>query len=600
MRIFRLLFLLICISFLQKDIKAQLLTSKELIEAWDVDDTSQTTKAEITFNDLYRNGKLPIFNTRVKEIKIYLNDHYSTRLEVRFLMYQVLQRLQVNHEASLQTDSLRLIKALNLANILGDKQLLSEVYSIFNLNGSKNFESQLFTTLKAIDLQREIGFEHFPIEYQRFLTASGLFWDIHDYRKCIDYGKENLNNFNLPVDDFYAYICQIDLLGNSYFHLGMGDSTIFYYQKIKELLSDLKINGKKYQFFTYLDTSATGLATIWNGIADGGIGQGYFLLKKYDEALPLLQKNIASSILAKQFSDAAQSQNVYAKINFIRKQYDSSLYRAKLAYQWASTNNDIHQYPQIINALQIITDNYKILGNYDSAYLYNDKYHIYNDTFQTYLNKSELSIVNAHLAFDSMQQELSNTKNQVLWENTLKWLLIGAILLVSIIFLLIYNRFRFQQNIKAERLENEKRLADLEIENSKQQIADAQLQLETFAKNISEKNALIEALQERYGPEEADSALKNMTILTEEDWQTFKHTFEKVYPRYWDRLIVRFPALTTGEQRFMALAKLGFNNKEMAAATGVSTHGIRVTLYRLRKKYNLPETEDLRAIAQSI
>ncbi|MGH2644361.1 MAG: helix-turn-helix transcriptional regulator, partial [Chitinophagaceae bacterium] len=124
-----------------------------------------------------------------------------------------------------------------------------------------------------------------------------------------------------------------------------------------------------------------------------------------------------------------------------------------------------------------------------------------------------------------------------------------------------------------------------------------------FSKNIAEKVKLIETLQAKIDGQADDTMVRdlhNFTILTDDDWRNFKESFEKVYPGYWIRLELKFPNLTLSEKRFMALSRLGMDNKEMAAASGVSPQTIRVLTYRMRKKLFIAETSDLKEIANSI
>ena len=58
------------------------------------------------------------------------------------------------------------------------------------------------------------------------------------------------------------------------------------------------------------------------------------------------------------------------------------------------------------------------------------------------------------------------------------------------------------------------------------------------------------------------------------------------------------PQITPAEQRIILLAKLGFNNKEMANVTGVSSETIRSVISRMRKKFGLKI--DIHTIANEV
>jgi DNA-binding CsgD family transcriptional regulator len=73
-----------------------------------------------------------------------------------------------------------------------------------------------------------------------------------------------------------------------------------------------------------------------------------------------------------------------------------------------------------------------------------------------------------------------------------------------------------------------------------------------------------------------------------------------VHGGYLYRLRQKIAGLTPSETRFMALAKLNLNNKEMAASLGVGPNAIRNTWFRLRKKLNLPEEYSLKEFVKTI
>ncbi|ANI89346.1 hypothetical protein A9P82_08595 [Arachidicoccus ginsenosidimutans] len=595
MRIFAAILFLITICISPFSLKAQHLPTDALIEAWNASDTSQTTKAEATYADLKAYAKPSAFRQRTLELDNYLQNHYSPRLAVRIIIYKILGKRELNIPDTSAVSSIK--KAVSAASSIGDKQLLSEIYTLYAaILSERETAASLFYIMKAIDVQQQIGVEHFPLIYLRYLSVSAVLYQTTNYTQSIHYGLQTLALMHTPHTDISNYCLQLDALGASYKALKKADSTIYYYQELQNILADYIHNPKDYVYHSALPDSV--FVKIWKGVAKGGIAQGLFLQGKYDEAIPLLSQNIQSSIATKQFSDAALAQNTLAKINLIHEQFDSALYQSKLAYQWASQSGDLQN---TITALQNISDTYKMLGKYDSAYVYNDRYHTYSDTLQAKINNSKLATINARIEYEDMQISLQHAQNAEVAQVRLRNYILAAVALLAIFAGLLYNRYRLQQNLHYERLQKEKQAAEWEAAQTKQQIANAQQQLDAFTRNISEKNILIETLQSRLNNDtNANKALNDITILTEEDWIRFKDSFEKIYPGYWLRLNQKMPELTTGEQRFMALAKLGMNNKEMAAATGVSPQSIRVTIFRLRKKINISETDNIRSIAQNI
>ncbi|HEY6082765.1 MAG TPA: LuxR C-terminal-related transcriptional regulator, partial [Chitinophagaceae bacterium] len=376
------------------------------------------------------------------------------------------------------------------------------------------------------------------------------------------------------------YILQSDAIGASYLRLGITDSAMIYYQKISGVLAAYPSLDENYK-------------KIWTGIVAGETGQALFLQKKYAEASPLLAENVRSSYALGQFSDAAHAQNTLARIGFIEKKYASALTGWRNAWQWSLKSGDLES---AVSAVSGIMEVYRSTGRYDSAFRYNDLFHTYRDSLIEKINNGRLATVTARIDDDNMQASLLTAQKVISGQRRTRNIILAGILIATVLALTFYSRYNQKQNYHRELLERRNQLTAMEIAHAREQIAD-------FTRNISTKNRLIENMQAKLDQEitaEAATTLRHFTILTDEDWQNFKDAFGKLHPGFWNTLDEKFPDLTLAEKRFMALSRLGLNNKEMASSMGVSPQTIRVLTYRLRKKMDIPETAGLRALAQNI
>jgi DNA-binding CsgD family transcriptional regulator len=115
------------------------------------------------------------------------------------------------------------------------------------------------------------------------------------------------------------------------------------------------------------------------------------------------------------------------------------------------------------------------------------------------------------------------------------------------------------------------------------------LQLSDPSPHFTARNELIQKHEEQNGSRQAMHELVQTVILTGKNWGRFRELFEQVHPGYLQRLVDTIPDISPSEIKLMALAKLNFSNKEMAAALGVAQQSIRVTWFRLRKKADFNE-----------
>ena len=90
-------------------------------------------------------------------------------------------------------------------------------------------------------------------------------------------------------------------------------------------------------------------------------------------------------------------------------------------------------------------------------------------------------------------------------------------------------------------------------------------QLKLYSKILVEKSELIHQLSDEIDALKEQSAedeqvknfnrVLNSTILTDDDWEKFKKTFEEVYPNFFATIRFRFPEITASELRLSALSK---------------------------------------------
>jgi hypothetical protein len=135
------------------------------------------------------------------------------------------------------------------------------------------------------------------------------------------------------------------------------------------------------------------------------------------------------------------------------------------------------------------------------------------------------------------------------------------------------------------------------LESKKQQLDIYSQTLIEKSDLISRLSAEIESLKTNHSSDHEQvknfSKVLNATILTDEDWERFKKTFEEVYPNFFASLRYRFPDITASELRLAGLIKLNLSLKEAANTLGISSESVKKSRYRLKKKIALQEEDSL-------
>ncbi|HTN37276.1 MAG TPA: hypothetical protein VL053_09390 [Arachidicoccus sp.] len=566
----RILLLLLLTCICCKSGYTQKLSTESLIEAWKTQGKDQTRRAEITYDDLLHNLDAQAFLKKIDSLKDYIDHHDNQRLWVRLIIYEVYgHRRLVTPFKQIYVTNLK--KAITIAGLLKDDQLLSELYTYYADNYvNHDVESRLFYILKAMDLQRKIGFQYFPHVYLRFVSISKAMYRTMDYRQSIQYGLECLALLKSPANDPINFILQLDLIGASCKNLGMADSTDFYYRRINRILDQ----GHA------LDSS---FKQIWRGVAAGGIAQAKFLKGDYAQAYQLLAVNIQSSRKYEQWSDAAMAGNAMAKINYYHKNYDSALHYWNEAYKWSEQSNDLIN---IIPAAEGIASVYKQLGDFDSAFFYVERFHLFRDSLQMEMNACKLSTLKAQVEFDDMQASLAAAEHIIDRQHQIRNIILGCVALLGIIAIFLYNRYRLKQDIRQQILERKNKIAAMEVARAKEQIA-------SFASNLKEKEQLIRELKQKMQQDTATDdymaeRLKNYSLVTDEAWAKFKGEFITAYPNFFPRLYKVLHKMTPAEERLTALIYLRLSNQLIAGTLGISKESVSRGKRRLNQRMMLP------------
>lgn len=136
-------------------------------------------------------------------------------------------------------------------------------------------------------------------------------------------------------------------------------------------------------------------------------------------------------------------------------------------------------------------------------------------------------------------------------------------------------------------------------------------QLDMYTQKITEKSEIIhkisaelDAMKSR-SPDNSEHVRKfnqilQSNILTEDDWERFKSTFNDVYPGFFAALRFRFPDITSAESRLAALIKMNVSVKEASTMLGISAESVKKSRYRLRKKLALGDGESLESFIQRL
>ncbi len=168
------------------------------------------------------------------------------------------------------------------------------------------------------------------------------------------------------------------------------------------------------------------------------------------------------------------------------------------------------------------------------------------------------------------------------------------------------------RQLEKDKLDAELKTRELEETHLKQQIEVKTKELSTQALHVIQKNQLLESLhnhlEEMIKDDKRDQKrqLKQLSLQINQNfnnetyWADFRNTFEQVHQSFFDQLKLVAPDLSAAELRLVSLLKMNMGSADISTMLGISQDSLRVSRYRLRKKLNLEQGENLYAFLQNI
>lgn len=551
---------------------------RPLIAAWRIADTSQTHRSEQTYSWLKKNRDPKLFNSTIKSLYSYLENNPNDRLWVRTVMYEIFGNREFRIVRPWQyqndlSDTTRVYNCIKIAHKLNDNQLKAELYALYAeiSYGTSNY---LLYNLKAIELKQKTGAAHFVNIAGCYYKVSLSLYQSEDYQQSIDYGLKFLSykSEDRKKLDPRLYIMQLDLIGASYLRLAKNELAKKYYLRIIDTLSKCPDHDLGYQ-------------QLWIAIAEGNIGKVLMLHKQYSESIPLVTKQLHTGLRLNFYDNAAMAQNTLAEISFERKLYPQAVDGFKKAYGYAIKSNTIKEK---IRACKGLSDTYRITKQIDSAFKYDNHYHLYRDSLTADINKGRLSAITARMAFDNAQNDLEDADKTIKTQRLTRNLILIGIVLLTIICLLAYNRKMLKHRHKEEMMLRKQKNAELEARHAKNQI-------ENFTDKIVEKDKLLKDLQQQINNNSTliNENLASYTLITDEEWEKFRFEFLKGYPHFLPALRQKIDHITPSEERLSALLYLKLTTDQIANTLGISDESVSRSKRRLKLRLNLSPNQKL-------
>jgi len=437
---------------------------------------------------------------------------------------------------------------------------------------NQNYELAFSHWYNALDVYRRMPEPLLDIRFPLIRVSSAHF-DFADYGEAIPLIREALSVSNM---------------GPSVFLLEQGNNNLgLCYQRLH------KLDSSDYYFRCTYAAADSLNDENWRSIASGNLGNNLFMRGKYEEAIPLLQRDVKASVERGDWPCASGSQTILADIMVRQNNIPQATVEVAKARQYVYRSR---QYGRLKPLYPILCKFYAATGDAKLSTLYLDSSIFVNDSLARQYSALQLLKARQKIDLEKSNALIADIQSQKKIKIIERNVVIAFVVILLVAAIYVYRNQRKKHQQRQGQL-------NMQLKEKDAELALARNQIDGFATNISEKNKLLETLQQQFTGNANNDAivqLQQSTILTDAEWEKFRAAFEKVHGGYLNRLKEKLPGLSPSETRYMVLAKLHLSNKEMAAALGIGQHAIRVTTHRLRKKLNMTEEGGLDELVNSI
>lgn len=404
--------------------------------------------------------------------------------------------------------------------------------------------------------------------------------------------------------DIFKRLDRKDRLINTANHLGKTYYRIGRYEKARQYFEEAFSLSQEINFLYGLADSYHNLGTLSHK------------QQQLDTALTYYEQSLKIQKKIDDWEGAAHTMLSIGSVYADMKQYRLAEEKLHISEDWA----------HIVSSKMILSDIYLKLkemyaaqGKYQQSLTYFEAYTAMQDSVLNAQKARELARIEHQHELEKKEQQLTiqeqkiallkqESKIKVLW---VYLLVIGIILASGLGFLL----FRLQQ-VKNEKkrvlLEKQRRLTEIELENTRlkeeeltQELEHKHKELTSYSLNFIQKNELVEDIRESIQllKKNSDQATRskldqiqrslNTNFQIDREWEDFRVHFEKVHQSFFDLLKQKFPELTPNDLKLCTLVRLNMNLKESSRILGISPESVKTARYRLRKKLRLDKEQNL-------
>lgn len=449
---------------------------------------------------------------------------------------------------------------------------------------TEKYQEAFESNLNCLEILNKVGYRNVPKIGKIVHEIALNYYFFKDYKEVIRLMRISIQfpPFSRGLD-----MQRYNNLGVSYQKLQNTDSSIYFYKR------GFKI-ADSYQ------------AEVWKGLISANLGELYYEQNKLDSSFYYFKQNYSynqnerlhSTIKINAVIDMAKIylalEDVPKAVSFLNTA--EGFLTANPLERYVGDKQQIEQSKLVFYQTKI--KYLKKIGDFKNALILKDSVIDLESKLYLKYNSAIIKLSEKEITIAQKEDSLIKTeRKRVLINYLYSGLLLTLLLGGSIGYYHLY-RSKIQKKRQSDALIAQNKVAVLEKKQSKKELEVARKEMQFFISKISEQNKRVTKLEldleqsktiqieTRNSIEESMHKLKDVRILTNENWIDFQENFDTLYPQFRFILKNETPTITASEMRYLMLTQLQFSHKEMALALGVSASSMRVTWNRVRKRLN--------------
>jgi class 3 adenylate cyclase/tetratricopeptide (TPR) repeat protein len=368
------------------------------------------------------------------ELKKWAATQNNQELKLNIQLYEFKIAARKNKHILDSISVLKLVDFTNTKDIQKFKFLHTDALFVLACSyfNNKQYALAMRYHYKAHEQYASYNADEFPYLEDYYYEYGRLYYFFKDFKKAASIYKEAWKA--IPLDKFNGgRATKMNTLALCYKNLHQYDSAIYYFSKAQKMAIE---NNEE----------------VWEGILSGNVADIYASQNRYDEAIPLLIKNIEISKKYHQYGDLAQALAALAEIYLKNNNLPKAIENQKLAFDYycLKKHKDFHIRARLFPKFaKVLAANNQI----NQSYLFLDSAITAIDSAQKETNLMMIAGVQEKIELEKQQAELYQKESEIANQKKFRNFLI-ALVVITLAFSIVVFKQRNKISKEQKRSDN--------------------------------------------------------------------------------------------------------------------------------------------------